>query len=131
MNSRVRTKVKENKLFLICAYSRLHSPDGFDDDTVNNPDGFDRTLAVRVNRDNGNVAAASDWFSTCQLDRLSPSSVPFVGLFIDTSGSMNLGTVRASYDRFLTALSSANLTYAQVFNGAEQWVTPFITTLVP
>ena len=98
---------------------------------MNNPDGIDRTLAMTVSRDGGNVQLASDWFSACQLDRFSPSSVPFVGLFIDTSGSMTLGTVQASYEKFLQDLEDAGLTYAQVFNGAEQWVTPFITTLAP
>ena len=110
---------------------RIHSPNGFADDTVNNPDGFDRTLASTVNRDNGDVGLISDWFSLCQLDLLSPNSVPFVGLFIDTSGSMRLSTVQASYNQFLVDLNAANLTFAQVFNPSEQWVDPFITTLAP
>jgi hypothetical protein len=44
---------------------------------------------------------------------------------------MTLSTVRASYDDFLDDLAAANLTIAQVFNGQERWITPFLTTLAP
>lgn len=143
--------------------SPYHSPTGFSADTVNNPDGIDRTskylrlqkgslysfarknlltsfagllflhttVALTVNRDNGNAELASDWLNACQLGDLSPSSIQFVGLFVDTSGSMTLNTVRSSYDKFLVDLEAAGLTFAQVFNNQERWIDPFLTTLAP
>ena len=82
--------------FALAAYS----PNGFADDTVNNPDGLDRTITSTVSRDNGNVAALSDWQTTCGLDSLTAENVQFVGLFVDDSGSMRVSTVRASLDKF-------------------------------
>ena len=107
-----------------------HSPEGFYNDTLS-PDGIDRTIAKVVNRDGGNPDLVSDWFDACELGRLSPASVGFIGLFIDTSGSMTLSTVLASRDQFLLDVEAANLAIAQVFNGAERWIDPFLTTLVP
>ena len=107
-----------------------HSPEGFYNDTLS-PDGIDRTIAKVVNRDGGNPDLVSDWFDACELGRLSPASVGFIGLFIDTSGSMRLSTVLASRDQFLLDVEAANLAIAQVFNGAERWIDPFLTTLVP
>ena len=94
-------------------------------------DDFRTSVALTVNRDGGNAELASDWFNACQLSDLSPSSIQFVGLFIDTSGSMTLNTVRASYDKFLVDLAAAGLTFAQVFNNQERWIDPFLTTLAP
>jgi hypothetical protein len=102
----------------------LFSPTGFDTDTLS-PDGINRTIAKTVSRDNGNVASASDWFTLCE------SSIGFVGLFIDTSGSMTLSTVTASYNKFVADLEREALAYAQVFNRAEDFIVPFLTTLVP
>lgn len=98
---------------------------------MNNPDGIDRTTVALVNRDQGDATLASDWFNDCGLDALSPSSVTFLGLFIDTSGSMTLNTVMASYNKFLADIENVPLAYDQVFNGAERWIDPFLTTLAP
>lgn len=97
------------------------------------PDAVDRTIYQAVNRDNGNTGQISDWFNICNLAQYTSatSSINFVGLFIDTSGNMDLGTVQASYNKFLADLSTAGLTIATVQNGAENWVLPFSTTLVP
>lgn len=100
----------------------MDRPAGFDEDSVNNPDGIDRTLVVQVSRDGGDVTRQSDWFSACNLDMLSQSSITFIGLFIDTSGSMTLNTVRASYNTFLSAMEAAGAEFDQVFNGREQWI---------
>ncbi|KAL7577367.1 hypothetical protein ACA910_002098 [Epithemia clementina (nom. ined.)] len=105
-------------------------PDGFFNDTYNNLDGIDRTIVRSVERDDGGVLS-SDWFDICQLDLISPNSVPFIGLFIDTSGSMNLNTVRTSRDLFLENVAAAGFNISEVFNGAEQWLDPFLTTLIP
>ena len=105
-------------------------PTGFANDTLS-PDGIDRTIATTVNRDGGNVDLASDWFTLCDIGRFSASTIGFIGLFVDTSGSMRLSTVQASYDAFLADVADANLEIAQVFNGQERFVTPFLTDLAP
>jgi hypothetical protein len=115
--------------FGIC--SHIYSPTGFLNDTVGNVDGVDRTIYEWVNRDGGDTDLVSDWFNLCGLSRFTPASIEFIGLFVDTSGSMALDTVRASYDKFLVDLANAGLAFVPVFNGFERWVDPFLTELVP
>lgn len=109
------------------SYSGINSlalPTGFMNDTVNNPDGIDRTTVVEVTRDgtrnnpywpayNCGDELASDWFSECGLDILSPESITFLGLFIDTSGSMDLDVVTFAYNKFLSKLQNASITYGE------------------
>ena len=75
----------------------------------------------------------SDWFDICKLSQYtsSTSTIGFVGLFIDTSGSMTLNTVLASYNKFREDVAAAGLSIATVQNSAENWVAPFQTTLAP
>mmetsp|Transcript_8635 Transcript_8635/g.12527 ORF Transcript_8635/g.12527 Transcript_8635/m.12527 type:complete len:1446 (+) Transcript_8635:58-4395(+) len=108
------------------------NPIGFADDTVNNPDGVDRTIASTVIRDDGNADGSfSDWFTICALDTLTSENVQFVGLFVDDSGSMTIGTVQNSLAKFENDTAAAGLTIERVVNGVERWVDPFLTTLVP
>jgi hypothetical protein len=44
---------------------------------------------------------------------------------------MTLNTVQASYDKFLVDIGNSGVDYDQVFNGAERWIDPFVTTLSP
>lgn len=55
----------------------------------------------------------------------------FVGVFVDESGSMTRSTVAASLAKFEADLADAGLTISPVFNGRENWITPFTTTLAP
>lgn len=79
---------------------------------------------IAVNRDNGNAANRSDWYSICNLDQLPPNSV--IGIFIDNSGSMTTGTVRASYDYLLTRLAEKKITHITSTVGNEIWPQPFV-----
>lgn len=94
---------------------------------------MDRTIVLDVNRDGGNSTLASDWLTLCELDKLSTNNtIDFVGLFVDTSGSMTLSTVQASYDKFVNVDSkAAGLRIVSVFNGNENWIYPFRSELVP
>lgn len=104
---------------------------GFEDDTLS-PDGIDRTIIALVNRDTGDSSLASNWFELCELDKLSPYTVEFVGLFVDGSGSMELETVQASYDKFVNIDSkAAGLEVASVYHSDENWILPFRNKLVP
>ena len=78
-----------------------------------------------VNRDEGNENNTTDWFSLCKVDELPDGST--ISLFIDTSGSMTLNTVRASYDLFIAKCNEKNITIASVVeNNNEDWITPFL-----
>lgn len=78
-----------------------------------------------VNRDNGNANNKSDWYAICNLDQLPSGSQ--IGIFIDTSGSMDLGTVRASYDYLLQRIAARNITQITSQDGSENWPYPFVS----
>jgi hypothetical protein len=85
--------------------------------------GFGTSIQVKgVNRDNGTTALASDWFSIVGLKTGLDVSV---ALFIDTSGSMTLATVQASYNKFISTCSSSGILIREESNGSEDWVEPF------
>tara|TARA_B100001939_G_scaffold67565_1_gene56284 strand:- start:282 stop:2132 length:1851 start_codon:yes stop_codon:yes gene_type:complete len=82
---------------------------------------------VIVNRDSGVVANATDWYKICKIDDLPEGSS--IALFIDTSGSMNMSTIQASYDAFVAKLNEKNITITTVTNNSEDWITPFLVDL--
>ena len=82
---------------------------------------------VNVNRDGGNTNATSDWYTICGMDNLPDGSK--VALFIDTSGSMTMSTIQASYDLLLSKLNARAITIITVTNQNEDWITPFLTDL--
>ena len=82
---------------------------------------------IRVNRDGGTAANASDWYTICNLDQIPNNSK--VALFIDTSGSMTMSTVQASYDLLTQKLTARGITYITVQNSQEDWVSDFDVAL--
>jgi hypothetical protein len=82
---------------------------------------------VQVNRDGGNTALASDWYTICGIDNLPEGSK--IALFIDNSGSMTTATIQASYNLLVSKLAAKNITIIAVENGNEDWITPFLTDL--
>ena len=106
---------------------RLYLPPSF----INDP----RTTYANVSRDGlgdqSVIPGISDWFNICGLGIYQGSDIQYIGEFLDTSGSMRLSTVAASNDLFLANVRGANLQIREVFNGFEDWITPFLTTLVP
>jgi len=97
---------------------------------VNNPDGIDRTTYARVSRDDGDASKASDWFDICGLSKYQ-AGIDFIGAFIDVSGSMRFSTVKESAKLFAQTLRCAGLSTDYVFNGSEEWIHPFFTSLKP
>ena len=85
--------------------------------TFNN--SFRATGPLAVNRDVGNVELISDWFDLCGLGSLRPGSV--VALAIDVSGSMDIDTVRASYDFFKSRVAESNLVLVEYNMFNERW----------
>jgi len=85
--------------------------------------GFDDGRLVQgVNRDAGVEADRSDWFGIVGLQTGVDTRV---GLFVDVSGSMDLDTVRESYDKFLSDCSTAGIEISSQTNSAEDWLEPF------
>jgi len=82
---------------------------------------------VQVNRDNGNTALASDWYTICGLENLPDGSS--IALFIDGSGSMTQATVQASYNLLVSKLNARGITITTVTNDYEDWITPFLVDL--
>ena len=82
---------------------------------------------VNVNRDSGNAANASDWYTICGIDQLPEGSK--IAMFIDVSGSMTMSTIQASYDLLLTKLNAKGITIISVTDSNEDWITPFLTTI--
>jgi hypothetical protein len=60
-----------------------------------------------VNRDSGNVSNASDWFTLADLSGYAAGTT--VTLWVDDSGSMTVGEVSASYDKFVADCATAGL----------------------
>jgi Dictyostelium (slime mold) repeat len=105
------------------SYSRIYFPTK--PDFLSDP----RVTFAQVKRDNGNAALASDWLTACGYDDFSTNGIDFIGLFVDESGSMTRSTVQASLAKLDVDLAAAKLTYCSVFNGSEDWITPFDTAL--
>tara|TARA_R100000406_G_C3114816_1_gene125264 strand:- start:356 stop:1741 length:1386 start_codon:yes stop_codon:yes gene_type:complete len=82
---------------------------------------------VQVNRDNGNPANTSDWYTICDLDNVPDGSS--IALFIDGSGSMRQSNVQASYDLLISKLNARGITITTVTNSNEDWITPFLVNL--
>ena len=82
---------------------------------------------VQVNRDSGIVSNISDWYTICNIDSIPDGSK--VAMFIDTSGSMTMSTIQASYNAFVEKLNARGITIITVTNSDEDWVTPFLTDL--
>ena len=82
---------------------------------------------VQVNRDDSNPGYESDWFAICDIDTLPEGSS--IALFIDTSGSMTMSTIQASYNKFVAKLNAKNITITTVTNSNEDWITPFLVDL--
>ena len=112
----------------------IFSPNGFDLDTVNNPDGIDRTIIEPVAFDNGNPALASDWTSLCDLSAITSADIEFVGLYIDNSGGggMTSSAVQASWDNFKADMASRGIDIREQYTDtAERWIDPFLGALAP
>ena len=88
----------------------------------------DKTFGpIRVNRDQGNASNVSDWYTICNLDKVPNNSK--IALFIDTSGSMTMSTVQASYDLLVSKLNARGISFITVQNMNEDWISDFDTPL--
>lgn len=76
-----------------------------------------------VNRDNGRVNQASDWFTMCNLSQAATGTS--ISLAIDNSGSTRIQEVQASINLFRQKCDAAGLEVYQVtLLPAERWAVP-------
>ena len=67
-----------------------------------------------------------DWFKLCGLDKLEPSKVTSIGLFID-----NKSIVKESYYKFVADAAEANIDVCEVYDSSEDWIGHFSKSLAP
>ena len=82
-------------------------------------------------RDYGDPTKAEDWATKCGLNLYDSNSIGYVALFVDDSGSMKKSQVIASYEKFVADMRSMSIKVKPVVNSEENWIRPFLTTLVP
>ncbi len=101
---------------------------------VNIPPNFlaDTRSIVYFNiiRDFGDHTLADDWAGKCGFAYYHPAQVGYVELFVDDSGSMKKSEVNASYNKFINFMATKNIEVKEVVNTNENWISPFLTTLV-
>jgi hypothetical protein len=119
-----RSQFPQRQLYLlqpqgtIYTFANLKLPTNFN--IANN--GFG---PFKVNRDEGTVSNASDWYTICNLEAL-PDGSKFA-LFVDNSGSMTNSTVRASLNLLNQKIAARNITYIVRTTTSENWIEPFLT----
>jgi len=87
-------------------------------------DAYPYALWKAVNRDNGIIANATDWFEFI-FNYKSLGSTNKIQLAIDNSGSMTIQSVRASYNLFKARLQSAGFPSSGIVEPAmvnEDWI---------
>ncbi len=74
-----------------------------------------------MNHDDGNPdRGPSDWFKLCNFDDLYlTANIGYVSLFVDTSGSMKLKTVKPSYNKFTGEVEARSKNVSLVWNPKE------------
>jgi len=84
---------------------------------------------IQINREDDSSAwhpyqvPIGDWYTYCDLDKVPNNSK--IAIFIDTSGSMTMGTVQGAYDLMTQKLTARGITYITIQNNDEDWITPF------
>jgi hypothetical protein len=111
--------------FCLIHDARLTVPAVFEQDPL-------ATHYTPIMRDNGNPVGADDWVTLCGLGKYNgTSTVKWVGLFIDDSGSLEEEEVSAARDLFNTKLQALGIEVKVVVNPNENWIAPFMTELAP
>ena len=106
-------------------------PEGY----VQIPDAFksdpNALVLYDIPRDYGQTTLRSDWVDLCDLGGYTPTTVPWVAVFVDDSGSLMKYEVNASYNLLVSELQNQGIGVKDVVNADENWILPFLTTLAP
>ena len=81
-----------------------------------------------VNRDNGMTTSRSDWYELAGFESIANSGA-LISLWIDTSGSMTMSSVQASYDLFIEKCNSAGISVETTTGYGENYIGAFVNEL--
>ena len=81
-----------------------------------------------VNRDNGMTTSRSDWYELAGFESIANSGA-LISLWIDTSGSMDMSSVQASYNLFIERCNSAGITVETTTGYGENYIGAFVNEL--
>ena len=81
-----------------------------------------------VNRDNGMTTSRSDWFELAGFESIANSGA-LISLWIDTSGSMTMSSVQASYNLFIERCNSAGISVETTTGYGENYIGAFVNEL--
>ena len=81
-----------------------------------------------VNRDSGMTSMRSDWFELAGFESLANSGA-LISLWIDTSGSMTMSDVSASYNLFIERCNSAGISVETTTGFGENYIGAFVNEL--
>ena len=81
-----------------------------------------------VNRDNGMTTSRSDWFELAGFESIANSGA-LISLWIDTSGSMDMSSVQASYNLFIERCNSAGISVETTTGFGENYIGAFVDEL--
>ena len=81
-----------------------------------------------VNRDSGMTSMRSDWFELAGFESLANSGA-IISLWIDTSGSMDMSSVQASYNLFIERCNSAGISVETTTGFGENYIGAFVDEL--
>ena len=81
-----------------------------------------------VNRDSGMTSMRSDWFELAGFESLANSGA-LISLWIDTSGSMTMSDVSASYNLFIEKCNSAGISVETTTGFGENYIGAFVNEL--
>tara|TARA_Y100001963_G_scaffold108056_1_gene149405 strand:- start:970 stop:3087 length:2118 start_codon:yes stop_codon:yes gene_type:complete len=81
-----------------------------------------------VNRDNGMTTSRSDWYELAGFESIANSGA-LISLWIDTSGSMTMSSVQASYDLFIEKCNSAGISVETTTGYGENYIGAFVDEL--
>ena len=81
-----------------------------------------------VNRDSGMTSMRSDWFELAGFESLANSGA-LISLWIDTSGSMTMSDVQASYNLFIERCNSAGISVETTTGFGENYIGAFVNEL--
>ena len=81
-----------------------------------------------VNRDSGMTSMRSDWYELVGFDSIANSGA-IISLWIDTSGSMDMSSVQASYNLFIERCNSAGISVETTTGFGENYIGAFVDEL--
>jgi len=107
---------------------KVPSSSGLGTPSSNLPGVAEYFRMYNVNRDNGMTTSRSDWYELAGFDSIANSGA-LISLWIDTSGSMTMSSVQASYNLFIERCNSAGISVETTTGYGENYIGAFVNEL--